>query len=83
MIHKKTTRPRLDVALTAPGHVVTGTIVMRQNGSILAVEQLDGGRTTVVLPAYKKKGEQMVTVQYLGSELVERSPDEVTFTVGK
>ena len=83
MIHKRATRPRLEVALTAPGQVVSGTVVVRQDGSILAVEQLDGGRTTLVLPPYKHKGEQRVTVQYLGSELAEAVIEQVPFTVRK
>jgi 5'-nucleotidase len=83
VIHKRTTSPRLDVALAAPGQVVSGTVVVRQNDSILAVEQLDGGRTTLVLAPYKHEGEQRVTVQYLGSELAEAVTQQVTFTVQK
>ena len=83
VIHRRTTSPRLDVALAAPGQVVSGTVVVRQGGSILAVEQLDGGRTTVVLAPYKHEGEQTVTVQYLGSELAEAVTQQVTFTVQK
>ena len=83
VIHRRTTSPRLDVALAAPGQVVGGTVVVRQGTSILAVEQLDGGRTTLVLAPYKHEGEQRVTVQYLGSELAEAVIQQVTFTVRK
>ena len=83
VIHKKTTSPRLDVALAAPGQVVSGTVVVRQNGSILGVEQLVDGHATVVLPSYKQKGTETVTVQYLGSDLAEAVTRAVTFTVQK
>ena len=81
VIHKKTTSPRLDVALAAPGQVVSGTVVVRQNGAILGVEQLADGHATVVLPPYKQKGTETVTVQYLGSDLAEAVSKTVTFTV--
>ncbi len=83
VIHKKTTNPRLEVALAAPGQVVSGTVVVRQNRSILGVEQLADGHATVALASYKKKGTQTVTVQYLGSDLAETATKAVTFTVQK
>jgi predicted extracellular nuclease len=81
VIHKKTTSPRLDVALAAPGQVVSGTVVVRQNGAILGVEQLADGHATVVLPPYKQKGTETLTVQYLGSDLAEAVSKTVTITV--
>lgn len=81
VIHKKTTRPRLDVALAATGQVVGGTVVVRQDGAVLGVEQLVGGRATVVLPPYKQKGTEKVTVQYLGSDVAEPVSRKVTITV--
>ena len=83
VVHRRTTSPRLEVALAASGQVVSGTVVVRQNGSILAVEQLDSGRTTLVLAPYKHAGGQQVSVQYLGSELAEPVSRQVTFTVQK
>ncbi|MEO5709080.1 MAG: ExeM/NucH family extracellular endonuclease [Nocardioidaceae bacterium] len=81
VIHKRTTQPRLDVALTAPGQVVTGYVVVRQNGSILAFEPLSAGRATITLPTYKQKGQETVSVEYLGSDLAEAVTKSVTFTV--
>ena len=60
---------------------MSGTVVVRQNGSILGVEQLVDGHATVVLPSYKHKGTETVTVQYLGSDLAEAVTRAVTFTV--
>ena len=81
VIHKKSTQPRLLVHLAAPGQTVTGTVVVRQAGSVLGVEQLAGGDATVVLPPYKKKGEETVTVDYLGSDLATEVTRQVTLTV--
>ena len=81
VIHKKSTSPRLLVHLAAPGQTVKGTVVVRQAGSILGVERLTDGDATVVLPPYKKKGEETVTVSYLGSDLAAEATRQVTFTV--
>ncbi len=83
VIHRRTTSPRLDVALAAPGQVVSGTIVVRQGGSILAVEQLDGGRTTLVLAPYKHEGEQRSPSSTSAASWPRRSPSRSTFTVQK
>ena len=80
-IHKKTTHPRLDVSLTARGQVVSGYVVVRQDGDLLAFEQLVDGQAGVVLPTYQKKGEQTVRVEYLGSDLAEPVSRTVRFTV--
>jgi 5'-nucleotidase len=81
VVHKRVTQPLLDVRLEAAGQVVTGYVVVRQDGAILGFEQLTDGRATVTLPSYKKKGTQTVTVEYLGSELAEAVTKAVTFDV--
>ena len=81
VIHKMTTSPRLDVTLSAAGQTVTGYVVVRQDGAILGFEQLVDGHTTITLAPYKKKGQQTVSVQYLGSDLAEAVTTPVTFTV--
>ena len=67
--------------LTAPGQIVTGYVVVRQDGAVLGVEQLVDGHATITLPPYKKKGEETVSVEYLGSDLAEAVTTPVTFTV--
>jgi predicted extracellular nuclease len=81
VIHKMTTSPRLDVTLTAPGQVVTGYVVVRQGGAVLGFERLVDGHATITLAPYKKKGQQTVSVEYLGSDLAEAVTTPVTFTV--
>jgi hypothetical protein len=81
VIHKKTTSPVLDVTLSARGQVVTGYVVVRQNGSILGLEQLSGGHASITLPPYKKKAKETVTVEYLGSDLAEAVTQQVTIDV--
>jgi hypothetical protein len=81
VIRKKWTQPRLAVSLAAPGQVVSGYVVVRQGGAVLGFEKLADGRATVTLPTYDKKGQQTVTVEYLGSDLAEPVTKPVTFTV--
>ena len=82
VIHKRSTEPRLLVRLDAPGQTVTGYLVVRQAGSILAFEPLTDGSATVTLPAYRHKGAQRVDVEYLGSDLADPVSRQVDFTVG-
>ncbi len=81
VIRKKRTQPRLDVALTAPGQVVSGYVVVRQDGAVIGFEELTDGRATLTLPTYDRRGEQTVTVEYHGSDLAEAVTRSVTFTV--
>jgi 5'-nucleotidase len=80
-IRKGKTRPQVSVTLTAPGQVVSGYVAVRSGGSVVGLDPLSDGRATVVLPTYKSKGQQTVTVQYLGSDLAEAVSRSVTFTV--
>ena len=81
VIHKRSTEPRLLVRLDAPGQTVTGYLVVRRAGSILAFEPLTDGSATLALPAYRHKGTQTVSVEYLGSDLAEPVSRQITFTV--
>jgi len=81
VIRKRSTEPRLLVRLDARGQTVTGYLVVRQSGSILAFEPLTQGGATVTLPAYRHKGGQTVSVEYLGSDLADAVTRQVDFTV--
>jgi hypothetical protein len=80
-IKKKKTKPVVDVSLTAPGQVVTGTVEVRRAGAVIGTGTLSDGRTSITLPAYDKSGNQVVTVEYLGSDLAEGVSRQVSFTV--
>jgi hypothetical protein len=80
-IKKKKTKPVVKVSLTAPGQVATGTVVVRQGGAVIGTGTLSDGRTSITLPAYDKSGNQVVTVEYLGSELAEGVSRQVSFAV--
>jgi hypothetical protein len=42
---------------------------------------LTDGRTTISLPPYDKRGDQTVSVEYLGSDLAEAVTSKATITV--
>ena len=71
----------VSVALTAPGQVVSGSVVVRQGGAVIGTGTLSDGKTSITLPAYSKSGNQVVTVEYLGSDLAEGVTRQVSFTV--
>ena len=81
VIRKRRTQPQLDVALAAPGQVVSGYVVVRQDGAVIGFSELADGRASVTLPTYDRRGEQTVTVEYHGSDLAEPVARQVTFTV--
>ena len=81
VIHKGKTSPVLQVALAAPGQTVTGYVAARSNGQTVDLQPLAAGRATLTLPPYKKQGDFVVTVQYLGSDLANPVSRNVTVHV--
>ncbi|NUS50487.1 MAG: ExeM/NucH family extracellular endonuclease [Nocardioidaceae bacterium] len=80
-IHKGKTAPRLVVSLTAPGQTVTGFVAAQSDGETADLRELGDGRATLTLPTYKKRGDYLVTVRYLGSDLAEAVSRDVVVHV--
>jgi hypothetical protein len=81
VIRKGKTSPRLDVALSAAGQTVTGYVAVRSDGGTADLQQLRDGTATLTLPAYKKRGDHVVTVEYLGSDTADPVTRDVTIHV--
>ncbi len=80
-VHAKTTRPKLAVALAAPGQTVSGKVVVMRAGNVLARGTLVDGRVTLRLAAFPTTGRKYVRVRYLGSEIAEAVDKVVTIRV--
>jgi hypothetical protein len=80
-IRKKKTKPVLHVSLSAPEQVVSGYVLVRQGRNVLGYARLTDGRAAIVLPPFSQRGDQLVEVDYLGSDLAEPVSKDVTITV--
>jgi 5'-nucleotidase len=74
------TRPRVRVALRAPGRVVNGKVKVRTHGDVTTIRLKDGKAMATFSP-YAKPGRKTVTVTYLGTDRVQRVKDSVTVRV--
>ncbi len=80
---QKETRVVLDVAVAAPGQVVTGDVKVTgaPGGTILAT--LSGGSVRIKLPVFTKNGKVTLEVTYLGSADNQKVSKEISFVVLK
>jgi hypothetical protein len=80
-VHAKKARPRLAIALAAPGQTVRGKVTIIRHGRVVARGTLKNGRIVFRLPAFKATGPKMFTVRYLGSNLAKKVSKKVTIKV--
>ena len=78
-------RASLEVTVTAtdlpPGSQPTGSVELREGGTILATATLSGGAARLVLPAALAVGSHALIASYFGSDTVHSSVSAVTTVV--
>ena len=79
-VFAKETKVVLDVALRAPGQVVTGDVRVFGHGKG-EVKALTDGTVRFNLGTFGREGQKTITVVYRGSDLAARVTEEVTFRV--
>ena len=79
---KKKTHAVLTAVLAAPGQTVGGTVEVRDAaGRLLTSGALADGSVRLTLPVFASRGDEVLTVRYLGSDLAAPVSTQVTVTV--
>ncbi len=80
-VFANSTRPYLDINVTADGVTPTGRVEVRQNGALLRAGNLSNGSVTLRLPAFTSQGEKTLVVSYLGSDTVNPAQEQYVIQV--
>ncbi len=80
-VFANSTRPYLDIDVTADGVTPTGRVEVRQNGALLRAGNLSNGSVTLRLPAFTSQGAKTLVVSYLGSDTVNPAQEQYVIQV--
>jgi hypothetical protein len=80
-IKAKKTAAKLVVRVASPAGAATGTVTVKLKGKTVGSAALKGGKATVKLKKFAKKGKQTLTVTYGGSATVVGASKTVKVTV--
>ena len=71
----------LAVTVTSADATPTGQVAVYRGKKLVRTATLSGGKASVKMPAYKKKGKHVVRVSYLGSDQFKPSSKRITVRV--
>ncbi len=80
-VFANSTRPYLDIDVTADGVTPTGRVEVRQNGALLRAGNLTNGSVTLRLPMFTSQGAKTLVVSYLGNDTVNPAQEQYVIQV--